>query len=376
MKAKIVHVITGLGDGGAEAVLVRLCKNSHDFEHVVISLTGAGKYGKVLEDLDIKLYFLNAGFSLLSLLNLLKLPILLKQEKPDIVQTWMYHADLVGGIAAKLAGIRRISWGIRRSSLKRKNTKLFTIVIAYLCALLSRWIPNVIVCCSNKTRTTHVKIGYDPSKMVIIQNGYDLSFFYPSSCQRLALRKALDIGDNTFLIGNVSRYDYNKDHNNLLKALNILSQRNLDFICLLIGANIVKENNILSQSIANLDLKEKIILLGQRDDIPAIMNSIDIHVLSSRSEGFPNVVAEAMACGTVSISTNVGDASEIVDTPESICAIEDPISLANAILKVAHEWQEGERKWQQRKQNCSKKIKTKFDLATMVKLYERVWLDS
>ena len=123
-------------------------------------------------------------------------------------------------------------------------------------------------------------------------------------------------------------------------------------------------------------MKERIILLGQRDDIPAIMNSLDVHVLSSRSEGFPNVVAEAMACGTVSISTNVGDVSEIVDTPESICAIEDPDLLANTILKVVHEWQEGEKKWQQRKKNCSKKIKTKFDLATMVESYERTWLSS
>jgi len=101
MKVKVVHVITGLGDGGAEAVMARLCMHNSGFEHVVISLQGEGKYGKVLEEFGIKLHFLNLGSNPKSYLNLLKLPNLLKQEKPDIVQTWMYHADLFGGLAAK-----------------------------------------------------------------------------------------------------------------------------------------------------------------------------------------------------------------------------------------------------------------------------------
>jgi len=376
MKVKVVHVITGLGDGGAEAVMARLCMHNSGFEHVVISLQGEGKYGKVLEEFGIKLHFLNLGSNPKSYLNLLKLPNLLKQEKPDIVQTWMYHADLFGGLAAKWVGVRRIAWGIRHSTLDRESTKLSTIGIAYLCALLSRRIPHVIICCANKALQSHVDIGYDPTRMVIIKNGYDLSRFYPDLSQRLAMRKALSIGKTVFVLGNVSRFDRNKDHNNLLKALSILRRANLDFICLLVGSDVVKENNILYQSIADLDLKENIMLLGPRNDIPAIMNSLDAHVLSSRSEGFPNVVAEAMACGIVCISTDVGDASEIVDSPESICAPEDPYALADAVLKVAGEWRKGGKMWQQRKKSCSSKIKAKFDLASMVEAYERAWLSS
>ena len=373
---KIVHVITGLGDGGAEAVMARLCMHTKGFEHVVISLQGEGKYGKVLEEFGIKLHFLNLGSSSKNYLNLLKLPGLLKKENPDIVQTWMYHADLFGGLAAKWTGIRRISWGIRHSTLDRKSTKLSTIAVAYLCAFLSRWIPHVIICCANKALQTHVDIGYDSRKMTIIQNGYDLSRFYPDLSQRIAKRESLGIDSDIFVVGNVSRFDPNKDHDNLLRALSIISRAGLDFICLLVGSDVVKENNILSQSIADLDLEEKIMLLGQRDDIPAIMNSLDAHVLSSRSEGFPNVVAEAMACGIVCISTDVGDVSEIVDSPESICAVEDPIALADAVLKLSDEWRKGEKPWEQRKKNCSSKIKSKFNLASMVDSYERAWLSS
>ena len=374
MKLKVVHIITGLGDGGAEAVMTRLCSSCLSFEHSVISLQDNGKYGKVLQEEGINVKTLNIGSSFKSYLNILKLPILIRQENADVVQTWMYHADLLGGLAAKLVGVKKICWGVRHSSLDRKSTKQVTKMIAYVCAILSKWIPHVIICCADKALKAHAEIGYQRSKLKVIKNGYDLTRFYPDSNSRVLTRESLGIEENDFVVGNVSRFDPNKDHQNLLKALSILKKADLGFKCLLVGRNIKNENLELKKLLVTLELEDRVMLLGQRDDIPTIMNALDVHILSSRSEGFPNVVAEAMACGIVCVSTDVGDARDIVDLPEdSICAARNPDALANTVFNVFKQWKEGGATWSRRKRLCSVKIRNQFNLSSMVDLYEKSW---
>src|SRR5690606_1321067 len=113
--------------------------------------------------------------------NFFKLINLIKADRPDVVQTWMYHADLLGGIAARLAGVRRVFWGIRHSILEKGKSKRSTILIARLCGMLSRWIPEKIICCAHKALEVHADIGYDSSKLLVISNGYDLTRFKSDS---------------------------------------------------------------------------------------------------------------------------------------------------------------------------------------------------
>ena len=373
MKIKVVHIIVGLGDGGAEAVMCRLCLNSPDVEHVVISMQGEGKYGKVLKEFGIILYCLKLGPNPFSLFNLYKLPKLLKKENPDVVQTWMYHADFFGGLAAKWVGIRNICWGIRHSVLDPKKTKIMTFILARLCAFLSVYVPRYIICCADKSVQAHIGLGYDARKMVKIHNGFDLLEFSPNASAREEIRKTLHINDSIFLLGNVGRFDPNKDHQNLLIALSFLKKNGLNFICLLVGSGMVHENRDLVDLVTDLNLENEVRLLGPRDDIPSIMNALDLHVTSSSSEGFPNVVAEAMACETVSVSTDVGDVGEILVNGDCVCPTRDHKALAKLISIMECEWRLEKTNWEQRQKNCRSLIKENFTLRIMVDAYVDTW---
>ncbi len=372
-RKKVLHIITGLGDGGAEGVLARLCIHGLLVDHEVISLIDKGKYGSVLEHSNIKVRCLGMNPSKTSLFRFLKLIKLINNIKPDVVQTWMYHSDLLGGLAAKFTGVKQIFWGIRHSTLDGDKAKRSTILIAHLCARLSHFIPNKIICCAHKALQVHAEIGYQEDKMIVISNGYDLTRFRMDSSLGLALRKEFDIDEHEFLIGKVGRFDPFKDHSNLLNAMANLMKQGLTFRCILVGKDLTADNNELYDEIASLGLADKVILAGQRTDIPAVMNALDLHVLSSSSEAFPNVLAEAMACGTPCVSTDVGDAKEIVSKFGWIVASQNSNELAKSISYAQLEKQDDVDKWKQRQQEGIDHISNKFSLQIMIDNFYRVW---
>lgn len=371
---KVLHIITGLNEGGAEGVLARLCLHSKRPKHVVISLMDTGKYGADLIAAGFTVHCLGMNPGKPSLLKFFKLIRLIKAEHPDVVQTWMYHADLLGGIAARFAGIRRIFWGIRHSTLEKGKSKRTTILIARVCAMLSRWVPEKIICCAYKALEVHAEIGYESSKLLVIPNGYDLTRFKSDLIQRAAVREELVLGQDEFVLGKVGRFDPLKDHFNLLQALALVAQQRIAFKCILVGKGLSWDNDALTSRIAELGLQDRVLLTGPRSDIPAVMNALDLHVLSSCSEGFPNVIAEAMASGTPCISTNVGDALEIVGDTEACCEVNDPQALADLIYKMYEEWIQHPDSWRNRKALGIQRIQAKFSIEGMAEAYETCWL--
>jgi len=307
-----------------------------------------------------------------SVFKFFKLIRLIKTEQPDVVQTWMYHADLLGGIAAKLAGVKRVFWGVRMSNLEKGKSTPLTLWIARLCALLSKWVPEKIICCANKALTVHAEIGYDAEKMLMIPNGYDLVRFNRAEFEGTQLRNDLVLGTEEFVIGCVGRFDPLKDHSNLLQALALASQQ-VSVRCLLVGKGLSPDNDALMARITALGLEDRVVLAGQRKDIPSVMNSLNLHVLSSSSEGFPNVLAEAMACGTPCISTNVGDAMEILGDASLCCPAQNSPALADLIIKMAKEWQQDPTAWQSRKIEGAQRIAARFSIEGMVDAYETSW---
>lgn len=374
---KILHIITGLDDGGAEGVLVRLCLHSPQFQHIVVSLKDAGKYGAVLVAGGISVHCLGMNPGKPSLTKFFNLIHLIRTEHPDVIQTWMYHSDLLGGIAARLAGVRCIFWGVRHSTLEKGSSKRSTILIAHVCALLSRWIPRRIICCASKALEVHAEIGYEPFKLTVIPNGYDLTRFKPDITLRKKIRNELGIAQSEFLLGMVGRYNPQKDHSNLLRALSLVAAEKVDFRCLLVGKGLSTENDALMAHIAELGLCQQVLLLGPRNDVPAIMNALDLHVLSSSfGEAFPNVVAEAMACGTPCVTTDVGDALEIVGRSDVCCPPRDPRLLSELILNMYNEWAHFSEAWRQREISCVERIQSEFSIESMVAAYESCWLQS
>jgi len=367
---KVVHIITGLGDGGAEHTLFKICKYNTKNKHIVISLTGSEKYSLLLKNLNIKVYCLNLNFfSIYKFFVLIKL---LNSLKPDVVQTWLVHADLIGSIAARLAGIKNILWNIRYSKIEIGKAKLTTILIIKILAKLSFFIPKFIIIVSKKSKKIYEIEGYDKKKFRYIPNGYDLSILKVNKLQKKNFKKKNKIKKKIPLIGNVARYDLLKDHLNLLKALSIIRSKKVEFFCVFVGSNMNQNNVNIVSEIKRLNLSKDIKLLGKRDNISQVMNGLDIHVQSSSyGEGFPNVVAESMACGTPCIVTDVGDAALIVGKNGWVVPPKNSVKLAKAIENALNEI--GTINWNKRCDNSRSSIKANFDISKMINLYDELW---
>jgi glycosyltransferase involved in cell wall biosynthesis len=375
-RQKVLHIITGLGNGGAEGVLTRLCLNTTGIEHVVISLSDEGKYGSVLKKGGVNVRSLDMSPSRPSPVKMIQLIKWIKDERPDVVQTWMYHGDLLGGITAKFAGVDRIFWGIRHSTLDKNNSKRLTRIVAKLCAALSYVIPRKIICCAEKAREVHGAIGYAKKKLVVIPNGYDLNRFKPDAEAGRKVRAELGIPLATPLIGMVGRFAAQKDHKTLITALEICKSEIPNFFCLLVGANIDDQNIDLVKLIKTAGLGGQVRLGGQRSDIPEVMNALDIHVLSSNGgEGFPNVIAEAMACGTPCVSTNVGDSKIIMADTGKVCPPNNPTLLAKSIVSLLSEKFDRSDAWLCRKKSCRDEVKEKYSIDKTVNAFLSVWKD-
>ena len=367
---KVVHIITGLGDGGAEHALYKICKYDNANKHYVISLKSHGKYFILLKKIGIKVYCLNIKFySIQKFIYLVKL---LYSLKPDIVQTWLVHADFIGSIAARLAGITNILWNIRYSNIEKGKAKLTTILIIKILSKLSYSIPKIIITVSKKAKKIYEDVGYNKKIFKFIPNGYDLSILKINKAQKLNFRKKIRLKKNIFLIGKVARYDPQKDHFNLLNALSIVRAKNLNFFCVLVGTNINRNNINLVSKIKKLKLTNHIKLFGQSKNISQVMNGLDIHVLSSSyGEGFPNVIAESMACGTPCIATDIGDASSIIGKNGWTVPSRNPAKLAIAIEKALYE--KGTMKWNKKCINARLRIKEQFSIGKMLNLYNKAW---
>lgn len=372
-KSLVLHIISGLGDGGAQAALFRLCTTDTFYKHKVVCLSEVDKYYSLMQSAGISVVSLDMPSGRVTLNGIWVLWKLLRSERPDVVQTWMYHSDLLGGMLAHLAGCNNILWNIRHSNLTVKESSPSSIVVAHLCAWLSKKIPKRIICCAEKASITHIAMGYDAAKMVVIPNGYDLSVYKPDLISRQRLRTEWGLGENVVLIGMVARFNPQKDHANLIAALSLLQSNELDFRCCLIGKGLTSDNHIIRSWLKTKGLENISLLLGQQTDIPAVMNALDIHVLSSSfGEGFPNVIAEAMSCGTPCITTDVGDAASIVDNCGWIVPPNDPNALSKALSNALEEKSKPE-DWSARQTAARQRILENFSIHKMLDSYHSIW---
>jgi glycosyltransferase involved in cell wall biosynthesis len=369
---KILHVITTLAQGGAEAVLFRLIVASTPaLEHVVISLRGDAYYAPKLRAAGIEVHTLNMPRGRLTLNGLFRLRRLVIDVHPDVVQTWMYHADLVGGLIARWAGVP-VVWGVRNSNLNADTSSVSARIVARVCGLISGWLPEAIICCSEKAARIHQIIGYSAEKFAIIPNGVDLTRFAPDAAMRMRTRMAWGIQPDQRLLGMVARWDPQKDHDTLLHALAHLTTRGVIFRFVLVGTAMSRDNAELFDIIGRLGLRDRIILAGPHEDIPAVMNALDLHVLSSAyGEAFPSVVAEAMACGTPSVVTDVGDSAQIVGTTGWVVPPKDAEALAQGIQEALITLDASGR--EVLGQLTRTRVQERFGLKKMVDAYVALW---
>lgn len=366
--APIVFVITGLGSGGAEHMLLRLIASAsfRDRAHIV-----ALRSGGVLRDsfaaLGVEITELGADSLAKSAFAVVRLVQLLRRLKPSVVSTWMYHADLLGGIAGRFAGVPTV-WGIRNSDLDSRTTKLSTRLVTRLCALLSHWVPERIISCSTVSKKIHISKGYSADKFVVIPNGFDLDRFVISEKCRDSVRRELQIPSAALLVGMVARFDPQKNHEGFLLAASIVLERMPNACFILAGSGVTVENPELKQLVTSYNLSNAVHLLGPRNDIPRLMASFDVLVSSSSyGEAFPNVVAEAMACGVACVVTDVGDSGEIVGDTGVVVPARDVQAIARGISAILSLSNDERRVIGLR---ARQRVHSKFDLAEVVSRYE------
>lgn len=335
-KLKITFVITNLAAGGAEIMLLRLLQqlDRTRFTPTVVSLIGLGEIGPHIQALGISVHTLGMSRGMPNPLMVLRLVKLLRQLQPDVVHTWMYHADLLGGLAARLAGCKRVIWGIHHSNLSKDVNKRSTLWVVRACALLSRYVPVQIISCSQHAKEVHAALGYAAAKMHVIPNGFDLSRFVPDAAARASVRAELGLGADTPLVGLIARFDPQKNHFGFIEAAAQVHAQLPEVHFVLAGTEVDAANVALNAAIAAKGLQAHIHLLGRRDDVPRLMAALDVLALSSHGESFGNVLCEAMACGVPCVTTDSGGPAEVVGTTGRVVAVGDMAALAQQLLEV------------------------------------------
>ena len=188
-RLRVLHVITSLDRGGAEGVLHRLVvESSAHIHHVVVCLSDLGHFGRLIRSSGTTVYALGMRKNPSDVLAVAALYRIIKRERPDVVQTWLYHSDLLGGVIARWGGVRQVVWGIRNSPLTGDRSRLGTRMVARLCAVLSYFVPTMIISCSERAAREHELRGYRGENMAVIPNGCDLEAFVPDAAARTRIR--------------------------------------------------------------------------------------------------------------------------------------------------------------------------------------------
>lgn len=333
----VTHVITGLGLGGAEMMLYKvLAAMDRDRDTAeVISLTDADDLRPRIEALGVPVTSLGMSGAASTPGAWLSLRRLLTAHPGDVVQTWMYHADLLGGLAARTVG-RPVVWDIQGSNLDPASTRAMTRRIVGWCASLSHRLPARIIACGHSTARTHVALGYDASRVVVIPNAVDADAFRPDPEARARVRAELGIPAEAFVVGMGARLDPQKDHGTMFDAWGrVTAAREGQAHLLLFGRDLVAEQPQVAAWMQASGARGAH-LLGPRHDVPAVFAACDVGCLSSAyGEGLPNIVAEAMATGLPCVVTDVGDSAWVVGDTGAVVPPRDAIGFAAALDRLA-----------------------------------------
>lgn len=324
---RVLHVITGLNVGGAERMLVKLLAgfDRREIESTVISLTGEGALAGAVREAGATLHELRMAGAHDLPRALRQLRAIVHSVQPDVLQSWLYHADLLTTLARGAAREAPLVWTLRCSNMDLERYGIGTRIVRWLLARLSRR-PDLILANSRTGLDWHVAFGYQPRAADVIPNGFDVARFRADPEARARLRRELGVGTEALLVGTVARVDAMKDYPNFLAAGALLAARDPHVHLVAIGKD---TETLLPGPPA---LAGRLHALGVRSDVERLLPGLDVFCLASAfGEGFPNVLGEAMACGVPAVVTDVGDAAAILGACGRVVPPRDPDALASGI---------------------------------------------
>lgn len=328
----IVHLITDLDVGGAELALARLLPalRERGIRSTVVSMTKPGPVASRIRQAGVAVHSLGMRRGVLDPAAVFRLRRLLRVEAPDVLQTWMYHADLLGAVAAWRRLRPALVWNVRASDVDMAHYGWLSAATRRACAWLSRY-PDVVVTNSQAGIEFHERLGYRPGRWLMIPNGVDSAEFRPDPAARASLRSELGIPGDAKVVALVGRVDPMKGHDVFLAAASMLLNRCPSVHVLVAGPGVGADAEPFASWSKRLEpaARERVHLLGPRDDMPRIYAALDVACSASRfGEGFPNVIAEAMASGVPVVATAVGDARHVVADGGFVVPVGDPTALA------------------------------------------------
>ena len=372
---RVSHVITTLVAGGTERMLQRIVAETggSGIQHQVISLTAGGEVADELRAMGVPVASLDMRRTgtVPDLHAIWRLATYLRDGAPHVVQAWMYHANVLASVASLLAGTGRAVWGVRAASLPTGHERTRTIVLARVSAALAGSLARGVVVNGDRARQTHLAAGYPSAKMVTIPNGYDLAVWHFDESARVHVRRELGIGPDALIIGMIANFRPIKDHRTFFRAIAELRRTHSNIHVLLAGvdtgAGVPEFRRLVEQELGSA---AGVSALGSRGDVPRLTAALDVAVLSSIDESFPNVVAEAMACEVPVVTTDAGDVRTILGGDDDVVSVGDHRALAERLRWWLDQSRESRR---EHGAVLRARIARRYSLAAVAQQYARYW---
>lgn len=379
---KIIHIINSLKKGGAEGNLYRLCefhkkKYNNKIDITIITLIDNGFYEFELNKIGVNIFSLDLS-SRYNLINFVKKILqfrkYIKDQNPDIIQSWMYHSNFITIFIHKIF-YNKIFWNIRHSELNFSISKKTTIMISIICGVISKIIPKKIIYCSERSKNFHENIHlYNKKKSKLIDNGFSEINYFSSKNMREKFREMNKINDSDITFGFAGRYAKQKNIPSLLNAFSIITKTYSNLSLCMAGKNINKDNKELKNLIEYYKIQDKVKLLNEKKNLVEFYNGIDLLILTSHSESFPNVVAESMLCSTPVLSSDAGCAKKIIDNYGFIFNDNKQEVLIQELKKIINLFINNKSEWQSLKKKSRLHIKNNFSISNMADSYLKNWI--
>jgi glycosyltransferase involved in cell wall biosynthesis len=379
---KIIHIINSLKKGGAEGNLYRLCKfqkkkYKNKIDIIIVTLIKNGFYENELKKKDIKIFSLDLNRKnkfLYYIKKILKLRKFIKNQCPDIIQSWMYHSNFITLFIPKKF-YEKLFWNVRHSELNAQFSKRTTICISIICGLFSKFLPTKIIYCSKKSVDFHENHHfYSKNKSSLVYNGYSDNVYYPLRKIRSNFRTKNLIKKSDIIIGYAGRYSKQKNIFSMLNAFSKITKNYNNIYLYMVGRSISSKNKELITYVKNLNIKDKVYFLNEQKNLLEFYNGIDFLLLTSHSESFPNVVAESMLCSTPVLSSNAGCAKKIINNNGFIMFNNDSSSILRSLNKTIYIFRYKKKEWTSLKKNCRLQIKKNFSIQNMANTYMKNWI--
>ena len=358
---KIFHVINSLGTGGSESMLYEIIKYDKKNVHTIFLISEKGTVYKNFMKLNNCKILDYSNLSLFKKLkNIFKLIKDYKNSKKQIIfNTWMYKSHIYLFIIKLFVSFQLILH-VRHCGITKQHSLINKLPI-YITMYLSKKFADKIIYNSHFSKFNHEKIGYPKNLSTVIQNGYSHSNFKKGKIKFDKNQK--------IVIGMLARKNFIKDHDTLINAFQKLNKKNKNLFLYLQGAGLQNDNK-LKEKISKINCKN--IIISKTLDKETFFKKIDIHVLSSFGESFPNVVIEAIQRNVYSISSQVGDVEKILPK-DFIFKIEDKNELKKKLLQLIFMIKNQPKKITQIKNSIQKSINNKFRFKDQFDQFSLIW---